>query len=112
MERGVVIDLSGDREDDGLTNQKKRKLEDLSHEERQQRRQVFQLSRCPCCVRYVMRPPRSRERNREHARRTRMRKKAQLATLQLRVAELQTEVPVCGASYENSVFMCVLPLKM
>lgn len=35
---------------------------------------------------------RSRERNREHARRTRMRKKAQLATLQMRVAELQTEV--------------------
>ena len=34
---------------------------------------------------------RSRERNREHARRTRQRKKAQLQTLQSRVAELQEE---------------------
>ena len=37
------------------------------------------------------RQKRSRERNREHARRTRLRKKAQLASLQLRVTELQTE---------------------
>ena len=34
---------------------------------------------------------RSRERNREHARRTRLRKKAQMATMQQRVAELQAE---------------------
>ena len=34
---------------------------------------------------------RSRERNREHARRTRLRKKAQMATRQQRVAELQAE---------------------
>lgn len=93
MERGVVIDLSYAGEDDGCTNHKKRKLDDLSHEERQQRRHVMQPCRWfnwfPC----VMPCRRSRERNREHARRTRMRKKAQLATLQLRVAELQTEVP-------------------
>eukprot|EP00635_Sarcinochrysidales_sp_CCMP3193_P005812 CAMPEP_0118890416 /NCGR_PEP_ID=MMETSP1166-20130328/888_1 /TAXON_ID=1104430 /ORGANISM="Chrysoreinhardia sp, Strain CCMP3193" /LENGTH=239 /DNA_ID=CAMNT_0006829029 /DNA_START=184 /DNA_END=903 /DNA_ORIENTATION=+ len=37
------------------------------------------------------RQQRSRERNREHARRTRLRKKAQLASLQLRVSELQSE---------------------
>ena len=34
---------------------------------------------------------RSRERNREHARRTRLRNKAQMATMQQRVAELQAE---------------------
>ena len=34
---------------------------------------------------------RSRERNREHARRTRLRKKAQMAAMQKRVAELQEE---------------------
>ena len=58
----AVIDLS--------SASKKRGLADLSQDERLQR---------------------SRERNREHARRTRQRKKAQLQTLQSRVQELQDE---------------------
>ena len=45
---------------------------------------------------------RSRERNREHARRTRQRKKAQLQTLQQRVAELQEE----GARLEEALKDC------
>mmetsp|Transcript_9300 Transcript_9300/g.27846 ORF Transcript_9300/g.27846 Transcript_9300/m.27846 type:complete len:255 (-) Transcript_9300:73-837(-) len=45
---------------------------------------------------------RSRERNREHARRTRQRKKAQLQTLQARVAELQEE----GARLEEALKDC------
>ena len=68
-----VIDLS-------MTS-KKRGLADLSQDERLQR---------------------SRERNREHARRTRQRKKAQLQTLQSRVQELQDE----GARLEAALQDC------
>jgi len=60
MDEDEVVDLTG----------RKRRLDDLSVDERLQR---------------------SRERNREHARRTRQRKKAQLATLQGRVTQLQEE---------------------
>ena len=68
-----VIDLSA--------SSKKRGLADLSQDERLQR---------------------SRERNREHARRTRQRKKAQLQTLQSRVQELQDE----GARLEAALQDC------
>ena len=69
----AVIDLS--------SASKKRGLADLSQDERLQR---------------------SRERNREHARRTRQRKKAQLQTLQSRVQELQDE----GARLEAALQDC------
>lgn len=65
-----------------ITLTRKRPLETLTTEERLQR---------------------SRERNREHARRTRMRKKAQLATLQSRVTQLRTE----GLRLEQALQDCV-----
>jgi len=51
---------------------------------------------------------RSRERNREHARRTRLRKKAQLQLLQTRVKELQAEGRVLKQSIEQCSIASIL----
>lgn len=51
---------------------------------------------------------RSRERNREHARRTRIRKKAQLESLQSKVKELQAESKVLKQSLEECSIASIL----
>ena len=75
-EAALIMDAKG-----GAGTSTKRRLDEMTQDERLQR---------------------SRERNREHARRTRQRKKAQLQTLQGRVQELQDE----GARLEQALQDC------
>ena len=56
----------------------------------------------------VMRLERSRERNREHARKTRLRKKARLQALQSRLIDLQQEHSVLKQNVEESNIASIL----